>query len=85
MKRGVAGVAVALMASARAFRKRRGEPQSRALAAGALGVIVAAFLAGLFEYNFGDSEFQMLFLFSMSIPWILERSDDHEDPAGEAT
>jgi len=44
-----------------------------ALAAGALAVLLSGVVAGLFEYNFGDSEVQMLFLFAMSIPPILER------------
>jgi O-antigen ligase len=46
---------------------------ARGLAAGALGVLLSGVVAGLFEYNFGDSEFQMLFLFAMSIPAILRR------------
>jgi O-antigen ligase len=44
-----------------------------ALAAGALAVLVSGAVAGLFEYNFGDSEYQMLFLFAASIPPILGR------------
>ena len=37
-------------------------PDTRFLAAAALGCVVAMFAAGLAEYNFGDSEFLMLFL-----------------------
>lgn len=62
---------VVLVAAGRSFRRTASDPQGRALAAGALGVVVSGFVAGMFEYNFGDSEFQMLFLFSMAIPWIL--------------
>ncbi len=62
---------VILVAASRSFRRTVEDPQGRALAAGALGVVVSGFVAGMFEYNFGDSEFQMLFLFSMAIPWIL--------------
>jgi len=69
---------VALVGSARAFRRAVKDPRARALAAGSLGVLLAGFLAGLFEYNFGDSEFQMMFLFAMTIPWILDRADDDE-------
>ncbi|MFQ5789346.1 MAG: O-antigen ligase family protein [Acidobacteriota bacterium] len=43
----------------------------RSLAAGALGVLVATLAAGFFEYNFGDSEFLMLVLFVMAIPFLL--------------
>jgi len=39
------------------------------LAATALGCIVAMFAAGLAEYNFGDSEFLMLFLVFMTLPY----------------
>jgi O-antigen ligase len=52
---------------------RRARASERFLAAGALAVLLAGVVAGLFEYNFGDSEFQMLFLFAMSIPPILKR------------
>jgi putative inorganic carbon (HCO3(-)) transporter len=44
-------------------------PESRFLAATALSAIVAMLAAGQFEYNFGDSEFLMLFLVLMSLPY----------------
>ena len=37
--------------------------------AGALGAWVALLIAGIFEYNFGDSEVLALFLFLMSAPY----------------
>jgi O-antigen ligase len=40
----------------------------RALAAGALATVVALLTAGLFEYNFGDSEVLMLFLTIVTLP-----------------
>jgi O-antigen ligase len=40
-----------------------------ALSAAGLGAIVAMLTAGLFEYNFGDSEFLMLFLGLISLPY----------------
>ncbi len=46
--------------------------RARALCAGAMGVWVATFLAGMGEYNFGDSELQMLLLFIIAIPFILD-------------
>ena len=73
---------VAFAASVRSFRRHRADPRARALAAGAIGVLIATFLAGLFEYNFGDSEFQMLFLFAMTVPWMLER-EALEEAEGE--
>lgn len=67
---------LALLASIRGFRRAKPEDEiARSLAAAALGVMVAAFSAGLFEYNFGDSEFQMLLLFVMTIPFFLEREE----------
>ncbi len=49
-------------------------PESRFLAAGALGSIVAMVAAGLAEYNFGDSEFLMLFLVLMTLPYAAQSS-----------
>ena len=42
---------------------------ARFLAATALAVIVAMLAAGQFEYNFGDSEFLMLFLVLVTLPF----------------
>jgi putative inorganic carbon (hco3(-)) transporter len=44
-------------------------PETRFLAASALGCIVSMFAAGMAEYNFGDSEFLMLFLVLMTLPY----------------
>jgi len=46
------------------FRK----PQSLALAAGGLAAITSMLTAGMFEYNFGDSEFLMLLLVILILP-----------------
>ena len=35
--------------------------------------------AGLFEYNFGDSEFLMLFLVLITLPYASDRSPDGAD------
>jgi O-antigen ligase len=65
----VGALAVALF---RMFRQRR----ERVLAAAALASVVAMFGAGLFEYNFGDSEFLMLFLVLVTLPFAAARGDD---------
>ena len=39
------------------------------LAAAALAAMAAMLAAGLFEYNFGDSEFLMLFLVLVTLPF----------------
>jgi O-antigen ligase len=51
--------------------------QDRVLAAGALAAIAAMLSAGMFEYNFGDSEFLMLFLVIVTLPFAAERPDTH--------
>jgi O-antigen ligase len=45
----------------------------RALAAGALAATAALLAAGLFEYNFGDSEVLMLFLIVVTLPAAADR------------
>jgi len=47
--------------------------RDRVLAAAAFGAIVAMLAAGMFEYNFGDSEFLMLFLVLVTLPFAAER------------
>jgi O-antigen ligase len=51
--------------------------QDRVLAAGALAALAAMLFAGMFEYNFGDSEFLMLFLVIVTLPFAAERPDPH--------
>jgi len=36
-----------------------------------VGVLAAFLLAGLFEYNFGDSEILILLLFFITIPYVV--------------
>jgi O-antigen ligase len=57
----------------RAYRRSGNDKRRRAFSAAALGVVAASLIAGLFEYNFGDSEFLMLFLFISAFPFALER------------
>jgi O-antigen ligase len=55
----------------RLFRQGR----ERVLTATALAAVVAMLAAGLFEYNFGDSEFLMLFLVLVTLPFAALRTD----------
>jgi O-antigen ligase len=83
-------IAATVVALWRLFRAG-GDP---VLAAGALAAVVAMLAAGLFEYNFGDSEFLMLFLVLITLPFAAaERGapllagrnvDDHRAPAAGA-
>ncbi len=54
------------------FRLRRTSPLP-SLAAGGIACVVAMLAAGMFEYNFGDSEFLMLFLVIVTLPYAAER------------
>jgi O-antigen ligase len=56
----------------RQFRQRR----DSVLAATGLAAVAAMLAAGLFEYNFGDSEFLMLFLVLVTLPFAATRQDD---------
>ncbi len=63
-------MARAISDSLREFRRlRAGGTSSPWPAAGALAVTVALTVAGLFEYNFGDSEVLMFLLFSLALPY----------------
>jgi len=52
---------------------RRFNAGQRELAATAMATIVALLTAGLFEYNFGDSEVLMLFLTIVTLPAAASR------------
>ena len=59
----------------RDFLARR-DGEFRSLSNGGLAAIAAMLAAGLFEYNFGDSEFLMLFLVLMTLPYAADRQID---------
>jgi O-antigen ligase len=50
----------------------------RVLAATALAALASMLAAGLFEYNFGDSEFLMLFLLLVTLPFAAARATTNE-------
>jgi O-antigen ligase len=51
----------------------------RLVTAAALATLISTLAAGLFEYNFGDSEFLMLFLLVVTLPFAAARQP-HFDP-----
>jgi len=57
-----------------ALAKRFRDPGQRFLAAAALAAVVSMLAAGMFEYNFGDSEFLMLFLSVITLPFAAART-----------
>jgi O-antigen ligase len=61
-----------LAAHVRLFRKQADQVP----AAAALAAVAAMLAAGLFEYNFGDSEFLMLFLVLVTLPFAAARGDN---------
>jgi O-antigen ligase len=63
-------VFVALRDLARQLR----DGPARPVAAAGLAAVVAMLAAGLFEYNFGDSEFLMLFLGLITLPFAAARA-----------
>jgi O-antigen ligase len=59
--------------SAALFRNAPREGPLRFLAAAALAAVVSMLGAGMFEYNFGDSEFLMLFLVLITMPFAVAK------------
>ena len=56
------------------YRKLRVAKRPFVAAAG-LGAVAAMLAAGLFENNFGDSEFLMLFLVMITLPFACDREE----------
>jgi len=81
VERGVVGLALWLWIFAaffaRAWRVLRRVPADavadRALVVGALAAVTAFLVAGLFEYNFGDTEVLLVILSVMALPFVVER------------
>jgi O-antigen ligase len=65
-------VGAVFVAQWRLFRTR----QSVVTAAAGLAAVAGMLAAGLFEYNFGDSEFLMLFLVLVTLPFAAARGND---------
>jgi O-antigen ligase len=57
----------------RDFARRRKTTSLPSLATAGLACVVAMLAAGMFEYNFGDSEFLMLFLLLVTLPYAADR------------
>jgi O-antigen ligase len=57
----------------RDFLRRRKSSHLPSLATAGIACVVAMISAGMFEYNFGDSEFLMLFLVLVTLPYAADR------------
>jgi len=55
------------------FLRLRKTSSLPSIAASGIACVVAMIAAGMFEYNFGDSEFLMLFLVLVTLPYAAER------------
>ena len=81
-ERGVLGLAawlwlwLAFFVRGGRLLERLGPTQApeRRLVAGSLAAVVGFLVAGLFEYNFGDSEVVMVAYAVMALPFVVERS-----------
>jgi O-antigen ligase len=68
-------VVAAFVAALREARRDANEgPDAGWAAGGVLGALAAVFVAGLFEYNLGDSEVLMLFLLLSAVPFALRHA-----------
>jgi O-antigen ligase len=56
------------------------DPSLRPFTIAALAALLGLFIAGLFEYNFADSEITMLFLYLITIPFSLARILEKTEP-----
>ena len=80
-ERGLPALAVWLWFIAvlvRDFIRQRRPPGAVFLPTAGLACVVAMLSAGMFEHNFGDSEFLMLFLLLVTLPYAALRSDNGE-------
>ena len=57
----------------RDFVRKRRSSDLPSLPTAALACVVAMLAAGMFEYNFGDSEFLMRFLLLVTLPYAADR------------
>jgi O-antigen ligase len=61
------------------FVRRRKTTTVPSITMAALASVVAMVMAGMFEYNFGDSEFLMLFLLLVVLPYAVDREASSDD------
>jgi O-antigen ligase len=81
VERGLPGLAAWLAiwvgffgAAWRVFRRvSPADEEARALVLGSLAAVAAFLVAGLFEYNFGDTEVLLVALAVMALPFVVER------------
>ncbi|MBA2302734.1 MAG: O-antigen ligase family protein [Acidobacteria bacterium] len=80
-ERGLPALAVWLwfiVTLARDFARQRRMTASSFLPNAGAAIVAAMLAAGMFEYNFGDSEFLMLFLLLVTLPYAAGRAEPPE-------
>lgn len=60
------------------LRRQVTDDYARAAVIAGLASVVVLFLAGLFEYNFGDSEITMLFMYLITVPFSFIRAKQYQ-------
>lgn len=65
-------------------------PEEKFIIYGTMGILISLMVAGMFEYNFGDSEIKMLFLVLITVPYawhrqILKKEATVKESAAPAT
>lgn len=51
------------------WKRRVMNDEEKFMIHGTIGIVISLFVAGMFEYNFGDSEIKMLFLVLITLPY----------------
>ena len=64
-------IGMVLLAAAKGFQKWRGDPRRAAAAAAVFASVLGFFAAGMFEFNFGDSEVLSLILLLSVTPYLV--------------
>jgi hypothetical protein len=56
-------------------------PEEQFMIHGTIAIVISLFVAGMFEYNFGDSEIKMLFFVLITLPYAWRKSIRESDIA----
>lgn len=56
-------------------------PEEAFMIHGTIGIVISLFVAGMFEYNFGDSEIKMLFLTLITLPYAWHKQTQNQTVA----
>jgi O-antigen ligase len=60
------------------WKRKQLNPEEAVMIYGTIGIVISLFVAGMFEYNFGDSEIKMLFLTLITIPYAWHKQTEKQ-------